>query len=165
MLSELDYTQLGEKEEAAPKRRDLLDGEEHSPDHRVGISATTGAPIRKATTAASVPYYLTGRTPIKTPTDEEYDEEETFRSILKSSIEPIPLSQDNWVLYKRLMNRTRNHDNVVFDVEPSGRQVLLVLLGRWSESIQWVDLLSGKRNLSWIHSRTSFYFGCGDCPT
>jgi hypothetical protein len=140
----LNYALLGKQEKVALNIRNLLDGEEHSPDHRNAIS--------KATTAidASVPYYLTGRTPIKTPTDREYDEEKTFRSILKSSIEPIPLSQNSWVLPRRLQKTTRNHDNVLFEVEPSGRQILLVLLGRHSEGIQWIDLLTGKQNINMV---------------
>jgi hypothetical protein len=56
----LDNAQLGEQEDAAPEVRYL--GEEHYSDHRVNISATKGAPIRKATTASgSVPYWLVER--------------------------------------------------------------------------------------------------------
>jgi hypothetical protein len=148
----LDYALLGEQEKVALKISDLLNREEHSPDHRVAIPATKGAPIRKVSTApdASIPYYLTGRTAKKTPTDEEYDGQEIFRSIRDSSIEPIPPSQNSWVLPRRLQKTTRNHDNVLFEVEPSGRQILLVLLGRHSGSIQWIDLLTGKENITMV---------------
>jgi hypothetical protein len=93
---------------------------------------------------------LKGRTPQKTPTGEVYDHKRTFNSIQKSSIEAIPLTQENWVLENQLEIGTRNHDNILFDVEPSGRQVLLILLGRWSKSIQWIDLLTGKRNITMV---------------
>lgn len=113
----------------------------------------TEAPAAAAASATKfVPYIFQGRTanvPVSSNPD-LYDEKPILKSISSASIQPIPSTQQNWVLAKRLTNHTRNHDNIIFDVNDSDRQVLVIVLGRWSESIQWFDLQSGKRNITMV---------------
>jgi hypothetical protein len=90
------------------------------------------------------PYYLTGRS---WDPSQPFNEQTTFKSIGKSSIEKIPPSEHGWVLPRRLQNATRNHDTVLFESEPSGRQVMVTVLGRWSRSLQWIDLMTGAQSL------------------
>eukprot|EP00980_Cylindrotheca_fusiformis_P000005 scaffold1_cov108-Cylindrotheca_fusiformis.AAC.5 len=98
------------------------------------------------------PYYLTGRTGAKKySSHEHYNELKLFTSIKESPIKNIPDSQNNWVLKSKLPNSTRNHDNVIFDVESSGRHVLVAVLGRYSETIQWIDLMTGKQSYKEVH--------------
>eukprot|EP00980_Cylindrotheca_fusiformis_P000011 scaffold1_cov108-Cylindrotheca_fusiformis.AAC.11 len=76
-------------------------------------------------------------------TDANYDEIETERMIQQSQVHKIPSSQNSWVLSDKLEIPTRNHDSILFDVEPSGRQLLLILFGRNSPNLQWIDLQTG----------------------
>lgn len=101
---------------------------------------------RTYTRDENIPYYLQGRIQKIMPFEAKYKERTVMQSIWDSPIDVIPDDQDTWVMYKRTRIPTRNHDNIILDVEASNRQILLVLLGRYSQTIQWTDLQTGKRN-------------------
>eukprot|EP00980_Cylindrotheca_fusiformis_P018183 scaffold5887_cov122-Cylindrotheca_fusiformis.AAC.12 len=133
-------------------------------DHQNSAAGHHEVVMTKATTAVKsdvspegslnvegrTPYYLTGRTAEKFSSHDEYDEERIFQSIHDAPIQNIPDSQNNWIMHRRLPKTTRNHDNVMFDVESSGRHVLVVMLGRHSETLQWIDVMTGKQNYTMV---------------
>lgn len=58
------------------------------------------------------------------------------------------LDETTWVLPNPLQTPTRNHASVI--LEHNGHQTLVNILGRYSRTVQWVDLWNGKQ-----HNRTT----------
>eukprot|EP00934_Nitzschia_sp_Nitz4_P009230 Nitzschia sp. Nitz4//scaffold178_size73299//32566//34477//NITZ4_005702-RA/size73299-snap-gene-0.143-mRNA-1//-1//CDS//3329539131//9220//frame0 len=102
----------------------------------------------------SVPYYLQGRTWKSWDLGQNYSDLETMRSIAESNITTMMIdvqskhhkAESGWVLANQPPSTTRNHGSVLFEMYPSGRQVLTLILGRQSRAIQTIDLYTGHQH-------------------
>lgn len=94
------------------------------------------------------PYFLTGKRTLEVNED-TFDEWEVFEEIEDASVEDIDESLEHWILPDKLLNKTRNHDSVLFELD-NGRQLLLIMLGRHARSLQWIDLETGKKNMTFV---------------
>eukprot|EP00980_Cylindrotheca_fusiformis_P011999 scaffold2838_cov112-Cylindrotheca_fusiformis.AAC.1 len=127
----------------------ILQDEERRPQHPLLDFAS---PLRSLS-EGETPYYLTGRTAKRYDSNQTYPEYRIFDSIDRSPIQTIPDSQNNWVLKSKLPKPTRNHDNIILDVESTGNHILIALFGRHAETIQWIDLMTGKQNYTVIEGQ------------
>jgi hypothetical protein len=90
------------------------------------------------------PYFLRGK--LEWMNNFFTDQREFFR-LLESepAMERVPDTVRIWALPKPLQSPTRNHDSVLLESETS--QVLVNILGRFSRSVEMIDLLSGTQHI------------------
>eukprot|EP00980_Cylindrotheca_fusiformis_P000007 scaffold1_cov108-Cylindrotheca_fusiformis.AAC.7 len=116
----------------------------------ISVQSSATVPPQQLLVEGKSPYYLKGRTAMRYGSHGEYNEILAFQSIEFARTRTIRDSQKNWILKSKLPKKTRNHDNVIFDVESTGRHVLVAVLGRHAEAIQWIDLMTGKQNFTLV---------------
>lgn len=90
----------------------------------------------------SNPYYLEGKTAYS---QEPFHFRKTYRRLHQELATPIPVNSTTttWALAHRLLTSTRNHEAIV--LEHNGRQTLVIVLGRYGRTMQWIDLETGQQ--------------------
>ena len=99
---------------------------------------------------ASTPYYLQGKSYTLTQEARHREnfhsrtQEIFYRRLLAEPLAEIRHNTTLWALPKQLEHPTRNHEAVVLEYDD--KQTLVIILGRYSRAVQWIDLHTGELN-------------------
>ncbi|VEU42554.1 unnamed protein product [Pseudo-nitzschia multistriata] len=122
----------------------------------IKYSSVTGMNSKTSELSSSItdaPYFMYGKTAYQ---NQKFHRKKTFQRIDEEEAKPIDASQKVWVLPDPVKIPTRNHESILLEYDtthPNGNnsssknneQILVNILGRYSRSVQWMDLKTGEQ--------------------
>eukprot|EP00532_Pseudo-nitzschia_australis_P008441 CAMPEP_0168164700 /NCGR_PEP_ID=MMETSP0139_2-20121125/1084_1 /TAXON_ID=44445 /ORGANISM="Pseudo-nitzschia australis, Strain 10249 10 AB" /LENGTH=614 /DNA_ID=CAMNT_0008081749 /DNA_START=407 /DNA_END=2251 /DNA_ORIENTATION=+ len=124
---------------------DTFSTERTAASSETSLVTTRHSIISPSLSAGLVPYYLKGKTKYK---KKKFHHKRTFKRIENEEAKPIGASQKVWVLQDPVKLPTRNHESILLEYngkERNDKQILVNVLGRYSRSVQWLNLETGEQ--------------------